>query len=63
MDKQNITVEEIIQKIKQEVKNKAKDDYLDVEYTYQEPSTVDEMQETALYNYAKKIGKYLQKKG
>lgn len=58
-----MTVEEIIQKIKQEAKNKSKDENTNEEYVYQESFATQEMQESRLYSYAKKIGKYLQKKG
>ena len=62
-----MTVEEIIKKIKQEVKNKSKDESTNTEYINQESSpssyNTQNIQETPLYTYAKKIGKYLQKKG
>jgi|GEM_PF-739957 len=63
--KQDISVEQIIEKIKEEVKNKAP--YLKEEtneqYEFHEMPIAQDMQESAFYSFAKKVGKYLQKKG
>lgn len=63
--KQDISVEQIIEKIKEEVKNKAP--YLKEEtneqYEFHEMPIAQDMQESTFYSFAKKVGKYLQKKG
>ncbi|MDX9796868.1 MAG: DUF4214 domain-containing protein, partial [Arcobacteraceae bacterium] len=63
--KQDISVEQIIEKIKEEVKNKAP--YLKEEtneqYEFHDMPIAQDMQESAFYSFAKKVGKYLQKKG
>jgi len=61
-----MTIEELITKIKQEAKTRSKvdDEHLsDIGQETFTPPATQNMEETLLFRYAKKVGKYLQKKG